>query len=261
MSLKANTGLQTCHVAAGESDRYTVVAENFRANSPVYALIYSLSSESRPDGSTEAKLFYRTTLFTDETGVSRGELSADFVPGSIYFVLGVPEGVTAVTRNDVLENDLFFEAIANAIDCFIVPTKESNAVMVGSTPIPTETPLASSVIVSARPTSYTLQAGEFIYCIARRFNVDPTELLALNGLVRSQILYSGHILKIPQGGKPFLGKRSLQSHPTTYTVISSRQTLGSVACLFGDVDPAAIARHSGISPTTPLFVGQQLNIP
>jgi len=35
---------------------------------------------------------------------------------------------------------------------------------------------------SGRRTSYMLHAGEYPYCIARRFDVDPDQLLAINHL-------------------------------------------------------------------------------
>ena len=41
-----------------------------------------------------------------------------------------------------------------------------------------------------RPLYYTLQSGEFPYCIARRFNIDPRELLAINNLSSGLILCS-----------------------------------------------------------------------
>ena len=53
--------------------------------------------------------------------------------------------------------------------------------MPGTTPaviVPTPTP--------GHPATYTLQSGEFPWCIARRFNVDPNELLSLNGLTDGQ---------------------------------------------------------------------------
>ncbi len=121
----------------------------------------------------------------------------------------------------------------------------------------TTTPGASGV----RPTTYALQKGEFPYCIARRFNVNPDELLALNNLSSGTIYYPGLTLKIPQTGNPFPGNRALRNHPTTYTVASSDETISGIACLFGDVDPAAIAQANGLSVNAPLTVGQQLNIP
>lgn len=117
----------------------------------------------------------------------------------------------------------------------------------------------TSVPVGSRPTTYTLQDGEFPYCIARRFDVDPEQLLTLNGLADGQTMYAGAVLKIPQSGS-FPGSRALRNHPTTYTA-SAGQTLYGVACLFGDLDPSAIATANGLSTGATLSAGQQLSIP
>jgi LysM repeat protein len=117
----------------------------------------------------------------------------------------------------------------------------------------------TSVPVGSRPATYTLQEGEFPYCIARRFDVDPDQLLSLNGLVDGQTLYAGAVLKIPQSGT-FPGTRALRNHPTTYTA-SAGDTIPGIACLFGDVDPSSIASANGLSVSAALTSGQQLSIP
>lgn len=119
--------------------------------------------------------------------------------------------------------------------------------------------LPTSAPVGTRPASYTLQKGEFPYCIARRFDVDPGQLLNLNGLSNGDIYYPNLTLKIPQSGS-FPGTRALRNHPSTYTA-SSTDTLYGIACLFGDVDPAAIAQANNISVGAALTSGQQLSIP
>lgn len=144
----------------------------------------------------------------------------------------------------------------------VIATATSTAVVI-STPTNASGQAASTAVpAGVRPASYTLQSGEFPYCIARRFNVDPDELLSLSGLSSSQAnsLSAGTVLKIPQSGA-FPGSRALASHPTTYTVVSSDETIYGVACKFGDIDPATIASANGISASASLTAGQQLQIP
>jgi LysM repeat protein len=124
----------------------------------------------------------------------------------------------------------------------------------GTTPTPTVG------VVTGRPSQYILQSGEFPYCIARRFNVDPDDLLALSGLMDGVVYPAGTVLKIPTSGS-FPGDRALRAHPTTYTVTSSDETFYSIACLFGDVDPAAIAQANGLALGSPLTLGQAIKIP
>ena len=120
--------------------------------------------------------------------------------------------------------------------------------------------LPTSAPVGQRPSTYTLQRGEFPYCIARRFDVNPEELLSINSLSDGSIYYPNLSLRIPQSGS-FPGTRALRSHPTTYTVAASDETVNSVACLFGDVDPSAIAQANGLSVGAALTAGQSLSIP
>ncbi len=124
------------------------------------------------------------------------------------------------------------------------------------------TPLPAIVVPTAtpgRPATYVLHAGEFPYCIARRFNVDPSDLLNLNGLSSGEVLQPGMTLSIPATGS-FPGDRALQAHPTQYTV-AVNDTFYTIACAFGDVDPNTIAAANGLAVTAPITTGQILNIP
>jgi LysM repeat protein len=127
------------------------------------------------------------------------------------------------------------------------------------TPVPTNIP---SVDVNNLPSSYTLKKGEFPYCIARRFNVDPSELLSLNGIssAASSSLQPGLTLKIPQTGKSFPYDRARNNHPVTY-VVPETTTVYSIACFFGDVDPAKIVSLNSISNPDSVAAGTSLQIP
>lgn len=129
---------------------------------------------------------------------------------------------------------------------------------------PTGAPGATQIVATttppARPATYTLQQGEFPYCIARRYNVDPEELLALSGLSANQQYNPGTVLRIPTSGKPFPASRALKPHPATYTVLSG-DTIYSIACKYGDVDPLAIAAANNLVSPYTLNTGLTLNIP
>jgi LysM repeat protein len=109
------------------------------------------------------------------------------------------------------------------------------------------------------PASYTLEEGEFPFCIARRFNVSLTELLTLNGLTLDSYFYAGQDLQIPQSGDPFEGDRSLHAHPD-YHKIQAGDTLNTIACYYGDVSPDMIALQNHLT-STDLPVGEVLIIP
>lgn len=129
---------------------------------------------------------------------------------------------------------------------------QAAAATVTPVPVPPATP--------GKPSSWTLQTGEFPYCLARRYDVNPAELLRLNGLSANSFFYAGEVFKIPQSGSSFPGNRRLKAHPTNFTV-SSGDNIYSIACKYGDVDPYAIATANGLSSPYNLNVGQNLYIP
>ena len=125
---------------------------------------------------------------------------------------------------------------------------------------PANTPLPYPTATPGKPSSWTLKAGEHPYCIARRFDVNPTDLLDASGLAAGGNYSAGTVLTIPKGGRDFPGGRSLKDHPDTYTV-GSKDTIFSIACEYGDADPYAIAAANGLSAPYKLTNGQKLYIP
>jgi len=126
---------------------------------------------------------------------------------------------------------------------------------------PTSTPEPTEVIVIptlTRPAEYTVKEGEFPYCIARRFDVNPEDLLSINNIGGS--VSPGTKLQIPQTGTWPGDTRSLKDHPTSITV-SSGDTIYSIACEFGDVTPEAIIAANKLSEPYDLTPGQTLQIP
>ncbi len=140
------------------------------------------------------------------------------------------------------------------------PTTQAGSTQASGTTIvvATSTPGA----VSSLPSTYTLQKGEWPYCIARRFDVNPNELLNLNSLTAAEsvALNPGLVLSIPQTGNHFPPPRSWHSHPDTYTV-EPGDTIGNVACYYGDVTPQQIATANNITTSTTLTTGTKLTIP
>ena len=123
---------------------------------------------------------------------------------------------------------------------------------------------AQPTVQTVRPGTYTLQQGEFIYCLARRFDVDVNQTLAINGLHDSETLQPGRVVQIPASGSftdaSGSHSRALRPHPATYTV-QSGDSIYSVACLYGDVDPINIAAVNGLAAPYTLTVGAQIQIP
>jgi len=174
----------------------------------------------------------------------------------------VANGGTPVTPQAITTGAAVTPEAGTVAPTSSTPSTPTNSVLTAVTTAvvtpsgPTTTPVPAGV----RPATYVLQVGEFPYCIARRFNVDPDALLSASGLTSPDVYYAGLKLTIPQSGA-FPGTRSLLTHPATYTVASSDETLYSIACKFGDVDPAAIASANAIALSAKLTAGQQIQIP
>ncbi len=178
-----------------------------------------------------------------------------------------PQGTSAMPNPNALSNEFMTQtAVAqqSGEQGNVQPVAPTNTPMpqVVPTAIPTQepTPLPQPSPTPGIPGQYVLQKGEFPYCIARRFNINPDELLAANNLSKSAQSFPGQTLAIPKGAKPFPGKRALLPHPASYTV-KSGDTIYTIACAFGDVDPAAIVAANNLEAPYSLTVGQQLNVP
>ena len=161
--------------------------------------------------------------------------------------------------------------VGTPLTASLTPTLGTPITVIVTTPVPvtvnpggsSATPQITVIVPTAvsHPASYTLQQGEFVFCIARRFNVDPDAILALNGIIDSQTVYPGRTLNIPTTGS-FPGSHALLPHPATYTVSGDNDgTIFGVACHYGDVFPESIASANNLPLSTTLNLGQSLKIP
>ena len=129
-----------------------------------------------------------------------------------------------------------------------------------STPEAVETEEPEAGTEYAVPDSYTLHEGDFVFCLARRFNLLPEDIMTYNGIASGTIFYPGETITLPASARAFVGNRALQYHPSTYSVVYG-DTLYSIACLYGDVDPRAIAAANDIDIDQALTPGTVLQIP
>jgi hypothetical protein len=121
-------------------------------------------------------------------------------------------------------------------------------------------PVAPFPYIVSVPAVYNLHRGEFPWCLARRFDIDPMQIMWINGFFNGQTFYAGQPVFLPQNPRPFPGPRALHRHPATYTV-GWRDTIYTIACFFGDVDPMALAQANGLSASYRLNPGQTLIVP
>jgi LysM repeat protein len=150
---------------------------------------------------------------------------------------------------------------------------------VGSTPIPTATQAATVPIVPTatqaatvpvvptstpgHPATYKINDGETVYCLGRRFNISPDDILTLNGLGANAQVFPGDVLKLPANGDPFPGERVLHPHTANmiYVVSAAYNTIYKIGCYFGDVDPNRIIAANNLKDPYTLTSEQKLIIP
>ena len=144
------------------------------------------------------------------------------------------------------------------------PTAKPNAATATPAPAqPTATAKPAVIVPTAtpgHPATYTLHQGEFPFCIARRYNVSISTLLSLNGLNINSRPAVGTVLKLPADTGWDTGARSLIAHPATYTV-KDGDTIYSIACAYGDVDPNALIVANSLQSPYTLTAGQSLQVP
>lgn len=198
------------------------------------------------------------------TGVDAMQLVADFGTQTAEALSGTTATPEAATATSGTASPMTATPPSGT---FITPLSGTSAPALTFTPAPvTVVPMTGTSYVAPAgvPATYTLQQGEFPYCIARRYNLNPQELLRLNNLHDwdAQYLSPGLTLQLPQTGDPFPGDRALHNHPDTYTVSGNNDTtLYGVACYYGDIDPATIAQADNLSLSATLTIGQQITIP
>ncbi len=118
----------------------------------------------------------------------------------------------------------------------------------------------SSAAIPEIPDVVFLHRGEFPFCLARRYNIDPNQILWLNGFFPGQIYFAGQPVHLPRNPHPFPGDRRLRPHPNSH-IVQPGETIYRIACYYGDIDPAYLAELNGLSPDSWLYPGQVLILP
>lgn len=126
--------------------------------------------------------------------------------------------------------------------------------------LPTSTKAPVTIPTLTRPSTYTIQQGEWPICIARRYNLELDSFLSANNMNMYSSPPAGTVLVIPATGTWNAGDRALKTHPADYTVTDG-DTIYSIACEFGDVDPMAIVAANNLKAPYTLTVGAVIDIP
>jgi hypothetical protein len=109
-----------CRPAMHEQPYFAVV-EGFVANHPVYVLVYQATQYG---WDYQMTLVYKAAVNTNEQGMGRVDLPFAFQRGAQYFLFATADPAVKLTVDTKMRSGVFnFTAIANAMDCFIVPNQ------------------------------------------------------------------------------------------------------------------------------------------
>ncbi len=129
-------------------------------------------------------------------------------------------------------------------------------------PAPTEVPSAASGTGSAtggQVSSYTVQEGDTVYSIARRFNTTPEAITQFNNLANPDSLVVGQTLQIPSGVPPAGEAQPGGTGKTVYTV-QPGDTMFSIAQRYHTTVDVISSVNQIYNPWY-IHVGQKLVIP
>lgn len=128
-----------------------------------------------------------------------------------------------------------------------------------SAPAPTTAPAPPSSPPPTNPSTYTVQRGEWIYSIARKFNVPVSALLAANPGINPNFLFPGQVLNIPGGTAPGANTPTPPGSGSPY-VVKPGDTLFSIAVRFRTTTYDLQIKNNLANPHF-IYPGQVLQIP
>jgi len=118
-------------------------------------------------------------------------------------------------------------------------------------PLPTDTPPVPGAL------TYTVQAGDTLYSIAKRYNVTVDEIMALNGITDPTAISVGQVLTIRPGAVPPTTPGPPQE---TVHIVQRGENLFRIALRYGTTVQAIANRNNIVNPSL-IWVGQKLTIP
>ncbi|MEA4811293.1 MAG: LysM peptidoglycan-binding domain-containing protein [Anaerolineaceae bacterium] len=126
---------------------------------------------------------------------------------------------------------------------------------------PTPTNQAPGQFLATKPAEHVIAKGETVMCLARRYDVNPDEIISLNKLENPGSLSIGDKLKIPASGKfPGDRKANFYERPDIYN-ITGETTASEVACWYGDVYPEEVMQANNLKSNDLPAGTKTLNLP
>jgi LysM repeat protein len=137
------------------------------------------------------------------------------------------------------------------------PPTEIPPTEIPPTEVPPTVEPAPTTPPSSGATTYTVQRGDTLYSIARRYGTTVEAIAAANGIANPSRIRVGQTLTIPGGtGAP----APVPSGGGTTYVVQRGDNLFRIALRYG-VSYVYLAQYNGIADPSRIYVGQVLKIP
>jgi LysM repeat protein len=116
-------------------------------------------------------------------------------PGENLYRIGLKYGVT---WQDIVQANGLASTVIYVGQQLVIPVAGSSPTQAPSAPSPTPAPAdPAPTPAPAATTSYTVQPGDYLSAIARRFGVTTAALATANNLSNPSLIYVGQVLVIP----------------------------------------------------------------
>jgi LysM repeat protein len=119
---------------------------------------------------------------------------------------------------------------------------------------------ASSPTVAAPQGEYVVVDGDTVSGVAERFGVATAEVLALNGLGWSSLIFPGQRLALPNGAPAAAPAPSPSQPEITKHVVATGETVSGIAAAYG-LDVASVLSANGLGPSSLIFPGESIVLP
>jgi LysM repeat protein len=120
---------------------------------------------------------------------------------------------------------------------------------------------AASPAVAAPSGEYVVVDGDTVSGVAERFGVATAEVLALNGLGWSSLIFPGQRLALPNGVPASAPAPAPPSPPEiTKHVVAEGETVSGIAAAYG-LDVASVLSANGLGPSSLIFPGESIVLP